>query len=370
MRPPRPGIRRGSKAWVVGLCVAALSSHWLLHEVTPAEAQTTNPAAPEEPTLEQRLQQLLAGGRYAEAEELLRRLGDGGSVRALLALARLEAGRGRAEDAAGTLRKALDLAPNAEDVLSGFARVHLGAGRPGPALQALEGLARMHPEVAEHAYLLGVARLQLGDLDGAAESLARTIELDPTEARHHLARGLALNQLKRFAEAETSLRRALALAPESTRALAALAEAEEGLGRRDAAEQHARSALAALAASREASSTAPGDSALSPSPAVTAASAAATAHFVLGRLHMQAGEHAAARDAFLRALATADDAAKVHYQLSLAYARLGDHELSRLHRDDYTRLLREADRRLAALQSAPPLTARDSTAPHLEEGPE
>lgn len=276
------------------------------------------------------IQTLLQQGKYAEAETRLAGAADAGSVRAMLLLARLDANRGNAARALGSLNRALQLAPNSEDVLAAFAQVNLGAGHPGPAILALEGLVRMHPADASYAYLLGVARLQVGQLSDAVAVLAAAAELEPSDARHHLALGLGLNRLKRFDEAYESLQRAAGLAPDDVETLAALAEAEQGLGRKDDAERHALRVLS-----------------VDPDHV--------GALFVQGLLHMDAQRYAEARDAFTRVLGSDPDAAKVHYQLSLAYARLGDREASKRHVDEYQRSLRLAEERLKELQTQPPL---------------
>src|SRR6185503_16675587 len=90
------------------------------------------------------------------------------SVQALLELSRLEAARKDAPAALATLRHALELAPNSEEVLVTYAQVALGARTPVPAILALDPLRRMCPSVAQYPYLLGVAYMQAGDMAAAA----------------------------------------------------------------------------------------------------------------------------------------------------------------------------------------------------------
>lgn len=232
------------------------------------------------------------------------------SVQALLDLARLEVRRGKQQEARASLRRALELAPNSEEVLSAFARLSLALREPVPAVRALEALTRMHPSVPEHFYLLGVANLQIGENEGAADALGTSLELDPDRSRTLAALGLALNHQKRYGEARAALRRALELEPGNPEALAALAEAEEGLGDLESAERHA---LAVLERN----------------------DSHAGALTVLGTVRMKQQRYEEARDALGRAIATDPTSAKAHYQASLAYARLGDAENSKKHLELY-----------------------------------
>ena len=121
-------------------------------------------------------------------------------------------------------------------------------------------------------------------------------------------------------------RRAVRLDPENAEALAVLAEAEEGLAEIGPAEEHANQALA-----REPEQ--------------------ARALAVIGRIRMTQARYEEARDAFLRSAASLPGSAKTHYQLSQAYARLGDRENSRKHVEIYRRLKDEYDERLIELRT-------------------
>ncbi len=248
------------------------------------------------------------------------------SVRALIKLARLQARRGENQSAAGTLERALAIAPNSEKVLEAQAKVALAVQTPVVAIRALEALTRMHPEVADHTYLLGVARLQVAEMAGAIEALERSLELASGRALPLLALGKALTSQKRFAEARDALRQSLQLDPESAEALAVLAEAEEGLGEHEHALEHAAQALAR-------DDDHPG------------------ALMTLGLIRMTQERYEDARDAFLQAVAGGPRLAKAHYQLSLAFARLGDRETSSKHLELYRRIRREKDERLLELRT-------------------
>jgi tetratricopeptide (TPR) repeat protein len=141
-----------------------------------------------------------------------------------------------------------------------------------------------------------------------------------------LALGLSLNNQKRYADARAALQRSLELEPDNVDALASLAEADEGLGDAQAAEEHARRALAR-----------------SPAPA--------TANLVMGTVLMTRGEYTAARDALLKAIEADPSSSKALYQLSLAYARLGDDAAAQKYVGLYREKLREVQARVEELRA-------------------
>lgn len=286
--------------------------------------------APEQPSAAASFEQAaaaLAAGRRAEAAALYRTIGEQrGSVRALMQLARIQSEGGDAPGALASLGKARALAPNSEDVLSAYAQVALASRALMPAIVALDALTRMCPDVLQHQYLLGVALMQAGDMSGATDALGRAARIDPDRPLTLIALGLALNNRKMYADAAQALQRALELDSDNTEALAALAEAEHGLGQTDAAEARARRVLA----------TVPGHT---------------TANLVLGLALMRSERFGEARDAFLRASAADPLSPKPDYQLSLAYARLGDPANSAKYLAQYQQKLREVERRLDELRS-------------------
>jgi tetratricopeptide (TPR) repeat protein len=263
---------------------------------------------------------------------LLAASGEAASVKALLARARTQM---QAQDTAGardTVLQALALAPNSEDVLSAHVQVSLAARTPLPALRALEPLTRMCPEVASYHYLRGVALLQAGDSPAATESLQEAARLEPDRPLTLVALGLALNTRKQYVEAGAALARALELEPDNVEALAALAEAEEGKGELDLAEAHASRVL-------------------------ERAPRHATAHLVRGLLLMKRERYAEARDALLRAVDADPDSARSHYQLSLAWSRLGDEAQAEHHRQLYQKRRQQTEERILELRghgTAPP----------------
>lgn len=304
----------------------------LIESGRQSEALAALRAAAEQGPLERDLALLLAkaelaAGNPAAAERQLRSsIERFDSVQARLELARLDARRGAHAEALQTLRQALERAPNAEQLLSAFARLSLAAREPVPAIRALEALTRMHPAVSDHAHLLGVARLQIAENEGAVEALEQALELEPDRVTTMTALGLAFNNQKRFEEAAVALRRALELEPQSPEALAALAEAEEGLGELESAEGHALRALAQ-----------------NPDHVV--------ANLVIGKVRMSQRRYEEARDTLTRAVTADPTSAKAQYQLSLAYARLGDPERSRRHLELYRAAQKQAEEYLIELRT-------------------
>jgi tetratricopeptide (TPR) repeat protein len=278
-----------------------------------------------------------AAGNAGMAERQLRSLAERfHSVQALLQLARLQSSRRDPAAAVESLARARALAPNSEEVLSASAQLSLALRAPVPAILALEPLARMCPTVAQYPYLLGVAFMQAGDMQAAVAPLRQAEGLEPTRALTLVALGLALNAQKAYADARTYLARAVALAPEDVEAVAALAEAEDGLGETEAAEAHAQRALARN-------------------------DAHATANLVLGLVRMKQERYADARDALVKAAAGDPASPKAHYQLSLAYARLGDAARAEEEVGLYQQKLREIEQRVNDVRAATGVPVQGTT---------
>ncbi len=232
------------------------------------------------------------------------------SARASVLLSRNAQHLGNRKGAVDASRRALELAPDSEEVLVLHTRNALTAKLADDAAKAVEPLARMHPEVADYQFLLGSVWQALGNPREAAEAYLRAVQLEPGHQPTLLPLGLALNHESRFAEAKPFLDQALAQAPSDSDILAALAEAEERLGQTSSAEARARQAL----------SSDPNN---------------ATAHLVLGLIDMAQGRFEAARQTLEKAVASDPQLTKAHYQLSLACARLGDGVAAKHHLEIY-----------------------------------
>ena len=248
------------------------------------------------------------------------------SVRQRVLEARHLAGRGEHRQAAAILERTLMMAPNSEEVLRDFAHNSLAIKDPVGAMGALEPLTRMHPDHPEYPYLMGVAQLQVAGVGLAVESLEHSLRLDPNRALTMIALGFAYNAQKKYDLAKEVIARSLILEPEEVEALAAMAEAEEGLGEIEQAEYYAERALAR-------------------------APSHYAALYILGKVRMSQGRFEEARDLFLRAVATSPDSPKAQYQLSLAYARLGDQDNSNKHRELYRQAKDAEDQRIIDMRT-------------------
>jgi tetratricopeptide (TPR) repeat protein len=173
--------------------------------------------------------------------------------------------------------------------------------------------------------------MAIGDMPAAQEALEEANRLEPDRALTLLALGLSLNNRKLFTNAKPALMRSLELQRDSHEALAALAESEAGLGDFDGAMTHARQAL-------ERSST------------------NATANLVVGLVALERRTYAEARDALLRANKADPESPKILYQLSLAFARLGDDANAKRYVDLYQEKLRSVEERIKILRTGGTLT--------------
>jgi tetratricopeptide (TPR) repeat protein len=267
-----------------------------------------------------------AAGHLGAAEQRLRAVADRfKSVRALLQLAELQALRKDHAGSLASLRQARSLAPNSEDVLSAYAEALLASPTPDASVPVLVALTRISPAVGHYHYLEGRALLGAGDAAAAVASLREAARLEPGRAPTLIALGRALNRQKLYAEAKPPLLQGLSLEPESVEAVGALAEAEEGLGELKDAEDHARRALV-LAADDP------------------------TANLVVAMVLMKQEKFQEARDALLKAAAADPASPKVHYQLSLAYARLGDPAGSEKERALYDQGLKKVRERVSEVR--------------------
>jgi tetratricopeptide (TPR) repeat protein len=248
------------------------------------------------------------------------------SAQAWLQLASLQSEQRDARGALASLEKARALAPSSEEVLHAYATAALAAKAPLAAIPVLESLTRLAPSAAEYHQLLGTALVQAGDSAAALEPYREAVRLAPDHPDTLVALGRALNDRKLYSEAKPPLLRAQSLVPDDAAALAELAAAEEGLGELQPAEAHARRAL----------ERSPAD---------------ATASLVLAALALKSERYGEARDALLAALASAPSSAKAHYQLSLAYGRLGDPLNAAAQLAAYRREMQEAEARLAKVRA-------------------
>jgi tetratricopeptide (TPR) repeat protein len=322
-QPRRRGV---TIVMLFAFCILPLAFH-----ATPlAAAQSPRTAAKPFPSREKALEMAgasVAGGRRDEAKRLLAEAGRRyQSAEALMQLARLQIQDGNSKGALDALTKARTLAPNSEGVLYAFSQVALAGSAVTPALMSLQPLTRMCPDVVEYQYLFGVALMQGGNMIYAYEALLRADQLEPDRPLTLIALGLVANRRKMYAEAKQYLLKALVRQPDSVEGTAALAEAEDGLGDTTAAETHARRVL-----EKEPYN--------------------ATALLVVGLALMKQQKFEDARDAFTRSVAADPGEPKAYYQLSLAYARMGDQVNSDRWRELFQQKQRELEDRLVEIRT-------------------
>lgn len=225
-------------------------------------------------------------GALEEAMELLAGATQAGSnedrARALVALGAAQLASGKRAEAEKAFERAVEFAPARAEIRLGVARAWQSTGRPEDEARALSVLARtaeLAPDLPAVWYALGRARERASDPDAATEAYDRVFRLDPS---HRFARRRALRlalQARDFPRARRDAERLLADGPgvPEHHFLAALVADRDG--RKDDAR---RAYLAAVAAAK-------GDY--------------PEAFLNLGLLEKGAGDAAAARKAYRRAIA-------------------------------------------------------------------
>jgi tetratricopeptide (TPR) repeat protein len=229
---------------------------------------------------------LLRGqGKIAEAVSLLEAAAQSGSneerARALVALGAAQLAAGRRADAERAFDRAVEFAPARAEIRLGVARAWLASDEKRDlerAAQVLQRAAEMAPDVPQIHAALGRAREKRGDLPAAAEAYDRALRLDPDYryARRRMLR-LAL-ETRDFARARHDAERLVAGGPEvpEHHFLAALVADREG--RDDDARRIYRKAIEVAKGSYP------------------------EAYLNLGNLEKNAGDRAAARAAYEKAI--------------------------------------------------------------------
>ncbi|HYH86703.1 MAG TPA: tetratricopeptide repeat protein [Pyrinomonadaceae bacterium] len=293
-------------------------------------------------------------GRYAEAAELFgalvaRRPGDGAALygAALAAFnlgrtAEAEALARRAVDAllpAGTDARASGLFARAEDMRAADALVLLAValavrGDNAGALKTVERAARLAPEHFDAQLALGRALYGAGDDAGAARAFRSAVALRPSDAR---ARFFLATALERAGDADGALAAYRELASGQPR----VAEGHLGLGvlltKRGGAD--AEEGLKEL------------ERALALKPDLY------EARVTLGRALVSRGRAAEAIEHLRRASELAPENPEPHYQLSLAYRRLGRSEDAAAESAIVKRI--HESRRAAGARNVTPATPED-----------
>jgi Flp pilus assembly protein TadD len=255
---------------------------------------------------------LIAGGRFAEAAAHFRTLVGRrpGHAPALYGAALAAFNAGRAAEAEPLARRAADAwlaapraaaaGPSAADALVLLAVIQAVRGDDGAALKSAQRAAALAPENFDAQFTLGRALYGAGDDAGAARAFRAAVALRPEDAR---ARFFLATALERAGDEEGALAAYRELAARRPRA----AEGHLGAGvllvKRGGA--HAEEGLTELTRALE----------IDPD--------LYEARVTLGRALVARGRAAEAVPHLTRAAALAPDNPEPHYQLSLAYRRLG-----------------------------------------------
>jgi predicted TPR repeat methyltransferase len=125
---------------------------------------------------------------------------------------------GRHAEAAGALRKALELRPDFTDARFNLGTAYAALGRTDEALACFHAVLERAPRSADTWSNIGAVLQERGELDAAATAYARALEIKPdlVEALNNL--GTLLEDGNRRREAMALYRRALAADPRSARA--------------------------------------------------------------------------------------------------------------------------------------------------------
>ena len=139
-------------------------------------------------------------------------------------VARIHAGRGRLQQAAARLEKALSLEPEYRDAQLALARLYLELGQYSKVNNLAIKLAGDGQTAAEGHYLMGVAAAQREDWPRALVSLTRATNSQPDKLEAWLALADAQSALGRADKALAALRRAVIAAPRDYQANLRLGE--------------------------------------------------------------------------------------------------------------------------------------------------
>ena len=212
------------------------------------------------------------------------------------------------DGAIDSFRRALAIDPRHALASYNLALVLYHADRIQPALDLLQQTLTLQPRPEVH-YTLGIVYWHQGDLDRAAKSLGDAVAANPDYADAHLALGTVMKARGDLKRAMASLRRASELRPDLPAPHVVLAQTLRLAGdEKDAARESAVADRLRTASQQ---------------------SQEAAALTAVGTQKLEAGDTAAAADAFRRATQAFDAFAPAHYQLGRALERLGRHEAAR-----------------------------------------
>lgn len=144
------------------------------------------------------------------------------SAGAYVVLSRALHSAGRTSEAIGALQKARSLEEKPGPLME-LASMLLDARRPAEALEAVRRASELGRDDAELRYILGTAEIETGDVRRGEQELRRAVELNPSSSDALNNLGGALRMLGRMDEAHEAIKKALELDPKSATALFNLA---------------------------------------------------------------------------------------------------------------------------------------------------
>jgi Flp pilus assembly protein TadD len=132
---------------------------------------------------------------------------------ALVLLGTILAVKGDNAGSIAALSRAADIAPNSFDARFALGRARYGAGDPGGAARAFRAALAIKPDDAQAHFFLCTALEKVGDDSGALEAYRKFIAVAPNAAVAHLGLGVLLVKLggAELKEGLTHLEKALAL---------------------------------------------------------------------------------------------------------------------------------------------------------------
>jgi tetratricopeptide (TPR) repeat protein len=150
---------------------------------------------------------------------------------------------GRLQEAVDCLRRALDVNPNAADVLNNLGVALAELGKPEEALSAFQKVLAIHPDSLDGHGNLGLTYMRQGQLDAAARHFREVIKRKPDAFDVHFNLGRLLRSQDKLAEAAACFQHALQIKPDHAEAYHNLALTYVDLKKPDDAAVNYRHAL-------------------------------------------------------------------------------------------------------------------------------